>query len=148
MFRGAGWLVEKLTDLYRPWYHDGLPEDMAFGDIVGRRFVCGMMERTARMAVAVDVAFGVFGVIGIEYASRAARVCWPRERLLMENVSCAFEPIWDRATRGQIVTQFHKDRLTFVLGGYLAYIGSAWPEARLREAIEQFIAECPRDSTN
>ncbi len=140
------WLAEKLTDLYRPWYDDGLPEELAFGEIEGWGFVRGSMARAARMAVGLGVAFGVFGVIGIGYARRAARAWWPRERLLMEDVSCAFQPVISRAGAGRPVPQIHKDRLAFVLGRYLAYIGSPWPEERLREAIERFIAECPRDA--
>lgn len=140
------WLAEKLTDLYRPWYDDGLPEELVFGDIEAWGFVRGAMTRAARMAVGLDVAFGVFGVIGIGYARRAARAWWPRERLLMEDVSCAFQPISSRAGAGQPVPQIHKDRLAFVLGRYLAHTGSPWPEEQLREAIERFIAECPRDA--
>lgn len=62
----------------------------------------------------------------------------------MEDVSCAFHPVATRAGAGHPVPTIHLDRLAFVLGRYLAQVGSPWPEERLREAIERFIAECPR----
>lgn len=138
------WLAEKLTDLYRPWFDDGLPEELAFGDIEAWGAIHGAMARAARMAVGLNIAFGVFGIIGIEYAHRAARAWRPRERLMMEDVSCAFHPVGSRAGAGHPVPRIHKDRLAFVLGRYLAHVGSPWPEERLQEAIERFIAECPR----
>lgn len=85
------WLSEKLTDLYRPWYHNGLPEELSFGEIEAWGFVRGAMERAARGAVKLNLKLGVFEVIGTEYARRAARAWWPRERLLMEDVSFAFQ---------------------------------------------------------
>jgi hypothetical protein len=139
---GVEWLAEKLTDLYRPWHDDRLPEELAFGEFEAWGFIRGSMARAARL----DVAFGVFAVIGVGYTRRAARAWWPRERLLMEDVSCAFQLFSSRAGAGHPVPQIHKDRLAFVLGRYLAYIGSPWPEEQLHEAIERFIAECPRDA--
>jgi|GEM_PF-3711998 len=141
-----GWLTEKLTDLLRPWHDDGLPEELAFGEIEAWGFVRGAMERYAKMAVACDVAFGVFGIIGIEYARRAARAWWPKERLLMEDVSCAFLPVQERAGAAHPVPQIHLDRLTLLLARYLAYVGPAWPEEQLREAIARYLRDHPRDA--
>jgi hypothetical protein len=142
---GVEWLVEKLTDLFRPWLDDGLSEELEFGEIQLWGFVRGAMRRTARMAVDLDVAFGVFGIIGIAYARRAARAWWPKERLLMEEVSCAFQPILTRACAGHLVPQIHIDRLVFLLSRYLDYVGSPWGTDQLREAIDQFIREVPRN---
>jgi hypothetical protein len=139
------WLADKLTALFRPWHNDGLPEELAFGEIVGWVFVRGSMTRAARLAVEFDVPFGVFGIIGIAYARRAARAWWPKERLLMEDVSCAFQPIADRACRGQPISALLIDRLVFVLGRYLRYVGPTWPEEELREAMERYIREAPRE---
>ena len=140
-----GWLVEKLADLFRPWHEDGLPEESAFGEVEAWGFVRGGMERWAQTSVRLNVPFGVFGVIGIEHARRAARAWRPRERLLMEDVSCAFLPVWTSAAKGQPVPEILIGRLVFLLARYLAYVGPAWPEERIREAIERFIRECPRD---
>jgi len=142
------WLAEKITDLLRPFYEDGLPEELSFGDIESWGFVRGSMNRAARLAVSQKVDFGVFGVLGIGYARRAARVWWPKERMLMEEVSCAFQPIQSRAGAGQMVPQIQRDRLMFVLARYLAYIGSPWDEEQLREAVDQFIRQAPRNKSD
>jgi hypothetical protein len=140
----VGWLAEKLTDLCRPWHDDGLPDELAFGEIEAWGFVRGSMDRAARLAVSEDVPFGVFGIIGIAYARRAARAWWPKERLLMEDISCAFHPVAARAWEGQLVPPLLLDRLVFVLARYLAYVGPPWEEEEIREAVERFIREMPR----
>jgi hypothetical protein len=138
------WLADKLTSFYRPWYNDGLSDELASREIEAWGFVRGAMGRAARLAVGTGIPFGVFDIIGIDYSRRAARAWWPHERLLMEDVSFAFDPVNSRAGAGQWVTQIHKDRLVFVLRRYLAYVGAPWPEEQLREAIDRFIADCPR----
>jgi hypothetical protein len=140
-----GWPTEKLADLFRAWHSNGLPAELAFGEIEAWNFVRGAMERAAYMAVKCGVPFGVFGVIGIEYAPRAARAWWPKERLLMEDVSCAFQPIQTRAGSGHPVPQLLIDRFVFLSARYLAYIGSPWPEDRLRQAVAQFLCDYPKD---
>jgi hypothetical protein len=95
------------------------------------------------MAVSLSVPFGVFRVIGIGYAARAASAWWPTERLLMEDVSCGFHPVETRAGTGHSVPPILIDRLVFLLARYLTYIGSPWPEGKLREGVEQFIREYP-----
>jgi hypothetical protein len=139
------WLAEKLTDLFRPWHDHGLPEGLAFGEIEAWGFVRGAMGRAARLAVSLGVPFGVFGVIGIKYARRAAGAWWPRERLLMEDVSCAFQPVATRAGAGQFVPPLQIDRLVFVLSRYLEYVGSPWAEEQLRDAVKRYILEYARD---
>ncbi len=139
------WLAERLTDLFRPWHDDGLPEELAFGEIETWALVRGSMRRFAQFAVDFEMPCGVFGIIGLEYARRAARAWWPKERLLMEDVSCAFQPLIDRMVDGRWVPQFHIDRLVIVLSQYLAYVGSAWPEEELRAAVARYIREAPRD---
>ncbi len=141
-----GWLAEKLTALFRPWHHDGLPEELAFGEIEAWVFVRGMMDRHARMAVKCHVPFGVFGIIGLEYADRAVRAWLPKERLLMEDVSCAFQPVQARAGSGHPVPQLLIDRLVFLLARYLAHVGAPWSEEQLRERVEQFLRDYPRDT--
>ncbi|MDR3633549.1 MAG: hypothetical protein P4L84_06915 [Isosphaeraceae bacterium] len=145
--RALEWLAEKLTDLFRPWHDDGLPAELAFGEIEAWGFVRGSMSRCARMAEGLNVPFGVFGVIGIGYARRAARALWPVERMLMEDVSCAFQPVWTRAGAGQRVPQIQIDRLVFVLGRYLAHVGTPWSEDQLQEAVKRFIQECPTETS-
>jgi hypothetical protein len=140
----VGWVADKLTDLFRPWHVDGLPEELAFGEIEGWWFIRGAMGRAAFLASRSDIAFGVFGVIGIEYARRAARAWWPPERLLMEDVSCAFAPVANRAGAGIPVPQLQIDRLVFVLGRYLEYVGPPWPEEEIHAAVERYIREAPR----
>jgi hypothetical protein len=139
------WLAEKLTDIFRPWHDDCLPEELAFGEIEAWVFVRGAMRRAAKLAVSLNVPFGVFEVIGIDYARRAAQAWWPKERLLMEDVSCAFKPVNERARAGHQVAQLLIDRLVFLLSRYLDYAGSPWEEEQLRAALEQFIKETPRD---
>jgi hypothetical protein len=81
----VGWLAEKLTDLFRPWHDDGLPEDLGFGVIDKSPYVRGSMSRFAWLSAQEKMPFGVFEIVGLEYAPRAARAWWPRERLLMED---------------------------------------------------------------
>ena len=141
------WLAEKLTDLFRPWHHDRLPAELAFGEIEAWGFVRGSMSRSARMAASLDVEFGVFAIIGIGYARRAAREWWPTERLLMEDVSCAFQLVRRRAGAGERVPQIQIERLAFLLSRYLASVGSPWKEEDLRDAIDRFIRDCPPDGS-
>jgi hypothetical protein len=80
----------------------------------------------------------------IGYARRAARARWPPERMLMEVISCAFQPVETRAADGWPVPQIQIDRLVFVLDRYLAHVGSPWSEDERYEAVERFIRTCPR----
>ncbi len=137
------WLCERLTDLFRPWHDNRLPEELAFGEIVSWGFIRGGMARTARLAVDLDVDFGVFAIIGIECAPRAASAWRPRERLLMEDISCAFSPLSRRVTAREFVPPIHQERLVFLLGEYFAYIGAPRPETELRAALERYIEEAP-----
>ena len=139
------WLAEKLTDLLRPWHDDGLPEELAFGEIEAWNFVRLLMRRNAQLSVSLNLKLGVFGIIGLKYARRAARAWWPTERLLMEDVSCAFQPIQARAGSGHPTPQLLIDRLVFLLARYLAYVGSPRPEEQLREAVARFLRDYPRD---
>lgn len=142
------WFVEKLTDLFRFFHDDKLPVELAFGEIKSWGFVRGSMERAARLSAGRDVPFGVFNIIGIEHAPRAARTRWPKERLLMEDVSCAFQPIENRASSGRFVSQFLIDRLVFLTARYLAYIRDPWSQEQLYEAVARFIESQQHDALN
>jgi hypothetical protein len=138
------WLGDKLTNLLRPWHDNKLPRALAFEDIEAYRFTWGAMERAAKLSVNMNMEFGVFGVIGIKYASRASRAWWPFERLLMEDVSCAFLPVSTLASKDQPVPGRDKDRLVFLLDQYLADIGSPWPKKQIASVVDKFIRECPK----
>ena len=71
------WLIEKLTDLFRPWHDNGLPEDLGFGAIDASLYVRESMKRFAWLSAQETMAFGVFEIIGMQYAPRAARAWWP-----------------------------------------------------------------------
>ena len=136
---------EFLASVVRPFHDDGLPDHLAFGDIEGWGAIRGMMLRAARLTVRTGIDMGVFGILGMDYAPRAARACWPVERLIMEDVSCAFEPVFSRADSDQFIPPMQIERLQLLLHRYLSYIGSPWSEARLATAIDSFIAETRAD---
>lgn len=136
---------EILASAVRPFHDDGLPDHLAFGDIEGWGAIRGMMLRAARLTVSTGIDMGVFGVLGIDYARRAARAWWPVERLIMEDISCAYEPVFSRADSDQFIPPMQIERLQLLLHHYLIYIGTPWSDERLQTAIEAFIAETRAD---
>jgi hypothetical protein len=130
-----------IADLLRPWHDNGLPEELQFGEIEAEGFVREAMHRAAGFSVEGGFAFGIFQVIGLEYAARAARAWRPRELLLMEDVSLAFQGVWSRAMKGFSVPPIHIERTVLTLSRYLDYIGQPRDPEQIREAIEQFIQE-------
>jgi hypothetical protein len=134
-------IAEKLVELFRPWYRNGLPEDLQFGEIELWNFTRDYMHRMARLSVANGFPFGVFDMIGQEYARRAARAWWPIERLMMEDISFAMKPIEKRVWESRPVPQILVDRLVFLLDRYLSYVGPAWADEEIREAVAEYIRE-------
>src|SRR5260221_5029860 len=99
-----------IVSLLRPWHDNGLSDDLQFVEIEGEFFVRGAMLRAAKLSVAVDIAFGIFDMIGKEFAQRAARAWRPTELLLMEDVSLAYNGIWTRLAKCLPVPSLHVQR--------------------------------------
>jgi hypothetical protein len=129
------WIASQL----RPLHDNGLPEELQYGEIEYEDYIRGEMLRTAHLSHGVDVAFGIFQLIGLQYARRADRAWRPRELLLMEDVSLAYSGVWRRLDKGQAVPPIHVDRTVEALFRYFQYLGEERSREELRELIDQHI---------
>src|SRR3954454_7980375 len=105
------WLTEKL----RPLYRTRLPEELRQPEIPLAVFHRGAMKRAASLAVSAQVPFGIFRVIGLRHAAKAARVWRPRHRVLMEEISLAYYLVDQQRARCILVEPQHVDRLVELL---------------------------------
>jgi hypothetical protein len=133
-------LARAIADAFRPFYRSGLDADHQLPDVPVSTFLLRTMERMAAMSAGVGVTFGVFEVIGLEHARRAARAWRPGEILLMEEVSLAFHEVEERVLEGGFLPAIHVDRLVMILGHYLDRIGRPRDEAEIREAVARYVA--------
>ena len=68
----------------------------------------------------------------MEYAKRA---WWPFERLMMEDLSFAMDPIDRRIRDAQRIPEILIDRFVFLLGRNLGYVGAVWTAEEIRKAL-------------
>ena len=140
-------ILEFFTELYRPFYHNGLPPEYSLDEIQYWNFARGGMSRAARLNRNEKsyIPYHIFGVIGTNFVRRALRAWWPHERLLMEDVSLAFFPIYQLTGTGKYIPQYFRDRLVMVLRRYLHYVGAKWSDDQIRAALEKYITDDAED---
>jgi hypothetical protein len=101
--------------------------------------------RSARLTLApIDpdgepMPFGVFRVIGVEYAKRVDRAGRPLEIHLLRNLSAAFDEVETRAHQALHVPDVHIDRLVHAISRYLAYIGRPHDASEVRQNILDYV---------
>lgn len=136
---------EFIADLFRPLYESEFSRELwdSAGEIPG--FTRGAMMRSANLSVSQNMRFGIFAVIGLKYAHRAARTTMPRELLLMEEISFAFNGVWRRASEGRQVPSIHVERTVQTLSNYFEYLGEDRDPGDIRKMVEEYIREEQRD---
>src|SRR5438105_14541297 len=88
------------------------------------RFQREKMLRLARLATNCETASGIFDLIGLQYARRAARTWRPRGLLLMEDLSLAFEMVEHQRNRGILVEDDDVERLVELLYAFFPFVGA------------------------
>lgn len=130
-----------IADRRRAGHDNGLPAHLRLSSSRVNRFVRETMLREARLTADLDVAFGIFELIGSKHAPRAARVWRPRGLLLMEDLSLAFEVVERQRQRGIVVADDDIERLVHLLHTFFPTIGVKLSEKGVREMVERYLAE-------
>lgn len=133
-------ILGKITDHFRPWHANGLPEQLQLEPMEAELFYREEMWRNGSMAASLNVPFGIFDTIGIKYARQAAWAWRPRERLLMEDVSLAFHVFEQLRQRGERVPANDIERLAITLTNYFQEIGESRSRADVRTLIKDYLA--------
>ena len=142
------WAAEKL----RPWHERRQPELLRHPPSSHAHFHRGAMMRAAGLSVSQEMTFGIFELIGAEFARRASRAWWPRELLLMEDLSLAFFALEEDRKRSIEPAADTIDRLVAILGAYFEYIGKPLAKPEVRALVSRYLSEhadteaAPRDS--
>lgn len=129
------WLADKL----RPWHGSWLPEELELPYIPLESFLQGEMARTARLGV--GLTSGIFGIIGADYARRAAKAWRPREIYLMEEISLALHLVEEQRQRGILVESIDIDRFVETLFLYFAYLGESRTKNDVRKMVNDYLDE-------
>ena len=103
---------EWLTNLWRPWHSSCLPEEFGLPHNGATMWDATQMLRHARLATACDFEPGIFALLGVEEARRAAVIWSPTTRLITEEMSLAFRLFEKQRQRGEIVSVHNLNRLT------------------------------------
>lgn len=130
-----------VADRRRASHDNGLPANLRLSSCSANQFTRQRMLREAGLTADVDVAFGIFKLIGPEHALRAARAWRPRVLLLMEDLSLAFELVERQRKRGILVADDDIERLVHLLHTFFPTIGVNLSEKGVREMVERYLAE-------
>jgi len=131
------WLADQLP----PWYQNTLPDELQLPEIPPAVFLRGTMLREAHLGDKMQVPCGIFRLLGLPYARRAAHAWRPRELYLMEDISLAFHLVESQRHRAIMVEPIHIDRLVETLYRYLQYIGDLQTRAKVHELVNQYLDE-------
>lgn len=137
MERFFAWLADQL----RPWYDNGLDEELRIPKDRYLAFERGHMARWARVTEGWDSPAGVFTLVGKDYVRRAARAWRPRERFLMEDLSLAFLDLEHHRQRGLRIDSIRFNRLVATLARYYAYHGETRTEGEVRALLQRYLDE-------
>jgi hypothetical protein len=131
------WVTEKL----RPLYGSCLPEELRLPEMPMAVFHRGAMERYASLAVSAQVPFGIFRVIGLKHAAKAAGAWRPRHRFLMEELSLAYYLVEQQRQRCILVEPQHVDRFVELLFQYFRYVGEPVPKTEVYATVMRYLEE-------
>jgi len=132
---------EWYTELYRPWHASCLPEDLSLPGDRFSRFEAEQMLRHASLGDGVNCEFGVFQILELEEARRAAHIWSPATRLITWEVSLAFGLVEKQRQSGEIVSNLNVTRLVETLYAYFKSVGRSKTRESLRAKVERFIDE-------
>ena len=100
----------------------------------------GEMLRSACMSTNLTLRFGIFEILGLNAAERAALAWRPGELQLMEEISLAFDCIEEHRMRGVVIDPSDHERLIHVLAQYFVYLKQPRTKAALRELVDAYLA--------
>ena len=132
---------EWYTALWAPWQTSCLPEELALPEGHYLMFDAERMLRDASLSAGTNCSFGVFGILGLDEARRAASVWSPITRLITHEVSLAFDLVEKQRTTGEIVSGHNVARLAETLYAYFRSIGLPRTRESLVEQIQKYVAE-------
>jgi hypothetical protein len=132
---------EWYTELFRPWHSSCLPEELSLPGERFSRFEAEQMLRNARLGSSTNCEFGVFQILGLDEARRAARIWSPVTRLITWDVSLAFGLVEKQRQSGEIVSNLNVTRLVETLYAYFKSVGRPQTRETLRAKVERFIEE-------
>lgn len=134
-------LREWLTDLWRPWQTSCLPEELALPNERVSVLDANKMLRDARMGATCDLELGVFQILGVDEAHRAAPIWWPPTRLITEEVAIAFGLVEKQRQSGEIVSGHNVTRLVETLHAYFLSVGRPRSRDEISRQIDAFLGE-------
>lgn len=132
---------EWYTALWAPWQTSCLPEELALPDGKYLMFHAERMLRDARLSSGTNCEFGVFQILGLAEAHRAACIWSPATRLITQEVSMAFDLVEKQRTTGEIVSGHNISRLAETLFAYFRSVGRSKTRESLIKQIEKYIEE-------
>ncbi len=132
-------VFQRVADLFRPWHDNGLPEELQFSENESPWAARGYMKRMAQMSAALNIAFGVIDVIGMQHADVVINAWRPRHLLLMDDVSFSWTFVEDRCARDLPVPEIHIMRSVATICNYLDYVGDPADPKIIRERIETYV---------
>lgn len=130
-----------LADQLRPLHKNGLDESLQIPPGTCSIFDREEMERMAGMSFDMQIAFGAFELIGLEYAKRASKAWRPKELFLMEDISMAFHLVEEQRQLGILIEPVRVERLIQTLQNYFIYLGEQNPEENARQKVELYLQE-------
>lgn len=89
----------------------------------------------------LQTRFGIFKLLGLEIAARAAQAWRPAAINLMQDVALAFNIVEEQRHRGIIVEQQDIDRLVFLLHRLLPYLGRKCTLPYVYDLVQQYLIE-------
>lgn len=132
---------EWYTSLWAPWQTSCLPEELALPEGRHRLIDAERMLRDADMSAGLDVEFGVFQILGLDEARRAACIWSPIARLITHEASLAFMLIEKQRQGGEIVSGQNIARLVETLHAYFRSMGRPKLRESLQAQIEKYLCE-------
>jgi hypothetical protein len=132
---------EWYTALWAPWQTSCLPEELALPDGKYLLFDAERMLRDADMSAGLNCEFGVFQVLGLDEARRAASIWSPVTRLITHEVSLAFMLVEEQRRTGEIVSGHNIARLVETLYAYFRSVGRPQSRESLQTQVEKYLRE-------
>lgn len=128
-------LQELFVNVWGLFHNSRLPAGLEMPDVAMEGFVREAMMRAAGLSASMNMRFGIFELLGEEFAKRASRAWWPPEVLLMEDISLAFEVVEHQRRMGLKINPIDVRRLEWLVGQYFQRLNVP----RSREDVVQLI---------
>lgn len=132
---------EWYTSIWAQWQTSCLPEELALPEERYLLFHAERMLRDADMSAGLACEFGVFQILGLDEARRAACIWSPITRLITHEVSLAFMLLEKQRQSGEIVSGLNIARLVETLSAYFRSVGRPHSHETLHAQLEKYLRE-------